>query len=336
MSTVLKNNSKYPLLATIKLIGTFTFASILLYLGFQYIISEDQRKLFFSVPLSNHFYSILLVIPIYLIGGIEFRLLYKRISNIKISTYDTISLPFAINFWGFIIPFQGAFIYTVSYITSKYKKSITESVQIYLLSFSISMSFAGLIGVCYAFYTNLNLSFFFLLVCSLLLVNPLALYFMSKLISSFKKGKSKWINWIFEKAENIFVSGPIDRLLIAYLILINIINLTLNTIWSYYIVKSLNIDLTLIQLVLISLLMKLTLLIKLTPGNLGFSQLASGGIALLVGGTMNAGFLLSTFQSLTVIIMAFSFGSVFSIINLKHFNFRKLITKNNTTIKETI
>ena len=159
---------------------------------------------------------------------------------------------------------------------------------------------------------------------------------MFKLSGSFKKGKSKWINWIFEKAENIFVSGPIDRLLIAYLILFNIINLTLNTIWSYYIVKSLNIDLTLIQLVLISLLMKLTLLIKLTPGNLGFSQLASGGIALLVGGTMNAGFLLSTFQSLTVIIMAFSFGSVFSIINLKHFNFRKLITKNNTTIKETI
>lgn len=317
----MKNNTKYYLFSSIKIIGAFTLAAVLLYLGFQHIISEEQRKLFFSVPLSNHFISILLVIPLYLIGGIEFRLLYDKISKIKLSLYDTITLPLVINLWGIIIPFQGSFIYTVSYIRSKYKKSITESVQVYVISFSISMAFAGLVGIFYELFFNFSHSPLFMIISILLLTNPYILFLTSKLPLSFKTSKSKWLNWFLRKLNSLVLPEAFDKELIIYLGFINIMTIAFTTLWSYYIAISLNINLTIIQLVLISLLMKITLLIKLTPGNIGFSQFASGGIAMLVGGSMNDGFLLSSFQYLTMIITAFTIGGLFSIINMKHFSF---------------
>ena len=70
----------------IKTILAFLFAALLLYLGFHYFLSVQQKKMIFAIPLNVHAISVLLVIPCYLVGGIELRLLYSRVSKIKLST----------------------------------------------------------------------------------------------------------------------------------------------------------------------------------------------------------------------------------------------------------
>ena len=306
----------------IKTSGAFLLAGLLLYADIKYFLSTEQRNLLASVSLQNHLLSILLVIPTYLLGGIELRLLYSRISKIKLSVYDTITLPFVINLWGFIIP-QGSFFYTITYIFSKYKKSVSESIKVYLISFSISMSITGLTGILYCMFSGHDVAVLFIAVCSLLLLNPVLLALLTKLAETYKAKSSKWLKLILEKVSQI-LHGKIDKQLIICLVLLKMANVILTGLWCYWITFVLKIPLTFIQLILIALLMNLTALIKITPGNLGLSQFASGGIVLLVGGSVNDGFLLSSFQYLTIIILAIILGGFFSFLNRGFFSWREL------------
>ena len=316
----------------IKTILAFLFAALLLYLGFHYFLSDEQKKMIFAIPFTVHAISFLLVIPCYLIGGIELRLLYSRVSKIKLSAYDTATLPFVINLWGFIIPFQGSFFYMLAYILSKYKKGITESIRVYLISFSVAMSIAGFAGGLYYFVTDYKFPLLFFILCCLLFINPFLLYLTGRL-SSMYNGKSKWMKPFAEKLSEVVSSESIDRQLIFFLAGIKIINVILTSLWCWWIVANLHLQLSFMQLILISLLMNIMALVKITPGNLGLSQFASGGIALLVGGTMNDGFLLSSFQYLTIIIAAVILGGIFSFFNMKYFSwqaFKSMMAKKET------
>ncbi len=311
------------MLKYLKGFGAFLFAAVLIWFGFEYLLSDEQRSLFFSTPAQTHLVSILLVFPVFFSGGIGLRLLYSRMSNTRLSVYDTLTLPVVINLWGFIIPFQGSFIYTLSYIKSKYRKSLSDSVRVYLLSFSISMSVAGFIGMIFYLSTNMYVPRLFFLVSFLLFINPGFLYLISMPFDIFNSPEPGWIKKGLDWAGRVFSFHDVDGKLIFNLVLVNILHVAVTTLWSYWIVISLNLNLTIIQLILIALLMKLTLLVKLTPGNVGISQFASGGITLLVGGTASDGFLLSSFQYISIIFVSFTLGTLCTIINMKYFKWQK-------------
>lgn len=308
----------------IKVILSILTAVVLIYVGINYFLTAEQRNLLLTVPFKVHAISIAIALLIQTISGIELKLLYRKMSNIKLSVYDTITLPLVINLWGFIIPFQGSFFYTISYIFAKYKKSISDSVKVYLVSLSVSMSFAGLIGIIYFITVDIFISKLFLIISFCLFINPFILFFIAKLSSQFNTTQSVWASQLSKKIGKLLELNQVNVKSILYLIILNIINVALTTLWSYWIIISLNINLNIIQLILISLLMKLTILVKITPGNIGLSQFASGGIALLVGGTINDGFLLSAFQYLSVIIVAITLGSLFSLVNMKYFSWKML------------
>ena len=311
------------MLQILKTIGAFLFAATLIYIGFEYLLTGEQKSLFFSTSIRTHLISIVLLLPVYISGGIGLRLLYGKISKVTISIYDTITLPIVMNLWGFIIPFQGSLIYTSSYIYSKYRKSISESVRVSLVSFSISMCLAGFVGIIFFFTTKIYVPGFFLLISLLLFINPGIFYSVSKFARHFKSPDLAGMRKILEWSRGIFSLEQIDGKLIFYLLLVNILNVASTTLWSYWIVLGLNLNLTIIQLILIALLMKFMLLVKLTPGNLGLNQLASGGIALLVGGKVSDGFLLSAFQYLSLILVAFTVGIACTIVNMKHFKWQR-------------
>lgn len=303
----------------LKIIGGFIFAAILIYFGFEYLLTNQQRSLFFSTSIRTHFISIVLALPVFIASGIGLRLLYKRLSETTLSIYDTLTLPIVMNLWGIIIPFQGAFIYTSSYIYSKYRKNITESFRVYLLSFSISISLAGFIGILFFYLTKIYVPNLFLLMSFLFFVNPGFLYLIGRFAGHFRSIDLAWLKKIAEWSQTAFSANQISGQFVLHLVVINLLTVVLTTIWSYWIVISLGLNLSITQLVLISLLMKLTLLVKVTPGNIGLNQMAASGIAVLVGGTAGDGFLLSVFQQLSMILIAFSVGTICTIVNLKHF-----------------
>ncbi len=305
-----------------KIICSIIITIVLLFVGFELFLTGSNKKIFTEISFKSHILLLLFVIPIFIMGGIELKLLFKKVSNIKLDLYDVLTLPFVISLWGIIIPLQGSVLYTISYIHSKYKKEISEGIKVYILSFSIGLSLTGLIGVLYCFFGGSHYSFLFLLISIVLFINPLFLvtlnYILKKNVIKLKSGIIKKVIMKFK------FDMKFDMKFIINILLIKMTNALLTAIWSLWISQVLKLNFTFSQLVLISFLMNLVLLVKITPGNLGVNQFVSGGIALLVGGTMRDGFLLSTFQVLYTIIMALLIGTTFSIFNFQYFNFRIL------------
>ena len=309
--------------SNLKIAAAFLFSAALLYLGFTYLLSVEQRALFFSIPFEIHVISVCLTVPGFFANGIELRLLYSRISKIRLSAYDTITLPFVINLWGFVLPFQGSLIYTTAYIYLKYKKGVADSLKAYLISFSIAMSIAGAAGLLFAGFSNIHFSMLFISACLFLLINPVFLYAAGRFAGNYTSNAHS-ASLAKRVARSLAPSEHVDKQLVVYLVLLKLLNVSLACMWAYWAVIYLKINFSLIQLGLIFLLMNLTMLVKILPGNIGINQFAAGGLALLVGGTANDGFMLSSFQYLTNIFIAIIFGGIFSFLNFKYFSWSEM------------
>src|SRR5688572_19698092 len=99
----------------VKIFISLLLSAVLLGIGFYFFIGEEEKNLLLSIKPSVHLTSLALVLPLYLLIGIEWFLIYKQTNNAKIDLYDILTLPYVVNLWGHLIPFQGSFIYFLSY-----------------------------------------------------------------------------------------------------------------------------------------------------------------------------------------------------------------------------
>jgi hypothetical protein len=224
-----------------------------------------------------------------------------------------------INLWGYLIPIQGSYIYNSIYFKAKYKISIANTTSIYLVSLSVSFILAGISGIAYSCFVYLNI--YFLLISAVSLIHPLIIFAFLKIFKQIQIPQSGFIKRIMTKIETIFTDyiNTLNTKNILLLSTINFIDSLVFAGWSVWISKNFGFDLSFFQLLVFSFFIKLTILFKFTPGNMGINQFASSGIILLVGGTAADGFTLSLYQTAIFIITSFLIGSVFSVMNIKYF-----------------
>jgi hypothetical protein len=292
----------------------------LVYIGLKIFLSPDQVKILVEKPFTFHLYSCLLAVPMYLLSGIASFILFRTVSKINISLYDVLTLPFVINLWGFLVPIQGSYLYNSIYFKQKYKISIENTTSIYLLSLSISFIIAGISGIIYS-CTTPNRNIYFLALSVMSFIHPIFIFAFLNIFRKFNTPEHKFIKKLMLKIETI-VNDYLRALNLRNVSLLGAVNLVdslMFAVWSLWICTVFGFNLSFTQLLLLAFFMKLTQLIKLTPGNMGINQFASSGIVLLAGGLSAEGFTLSLYQTAIYIITSFLIGSVFSIVNLKYF-----------------
>lgn len=257
--------------------------------------------------------------PLYWLSGLSNYILFKRIFNVRISLYDVLTLPFVVNLWGFLLPFQGSYIYNSIYFKAKYKIAVANTTSVYLVSFSISFVVAGVLGVayCIAVYAN-N---FLLLISIAAFLHPVFVYFLQLVFRRYNFSNFRILNKIITKIETI-IADYLRAFVIKNILvpgLISVVDSLAFALWSYWIAVGFGFELSFFQLLILAFFIKITLLFKFTPGNLGINQFAASGIVMLTGGLIADGFTLSLYQAAIFIITSFLIGSVFSIVNLNCF-----------------
>lgn len=301
------------------------FSFLLLFFVYHIFLSKEHKNLLFEISLSNHLISAFFLLSTFLVSGFELKYVYNKTKQIKFDTYDTLTIPYVINVWGYIIPFQGSFLYLMTYLKLKYKVKIQESLYIYIYIFLISLSFFGFIGFLFLLFTD-YVSLMLILIFVNLFMIPVYVY-LSKLLMSKIKVKNKLLSQVFAFVEHLISNIHYlnkEKKMIIILILINIILTVLNTLWSYWICNIYNFDIPFFVLFLISIIMKLSMIFKITPGNLGLVQIANGGVFILFGYDASVGIFISLFQFLTLLVFSFPMGMIFTIKNLQYFSFSNL------------
>ena len=90
---------------------------------------------------------------------------------------------------------------------------------------------------------------------------------------------------------------------------------------------------------MLAMVRKLSLLVKITPGNLGFEQLFFGMTTYVFGGDSQTGIVVSLINRLASLIVVFIFGSWYSARNMKYFKiskFRELMHLMSSMKKESL
>lgn len=310
----------------------FAIGTGMVCLGFKLFISPAQLEMLLSKPIQFHLYSILWVIPVFILGGVETFALFRMVYKKNIHVYDIVTLPFVVSLWGFLIPFQGSYIYNSIYFKSKYKISLLNTTSVYLVSFSVPFIIAGILGIVYSCLVKHNNYFF--LVSVLALVHPALIYFLAYFIRASTKyaphsGKEKskvsiFFFMIFEKVQVIITDylNAINTKTTIIFASINIVNTLIFTIWSLRISHNFGFGFSFFQLLMLTFFIKFTLLFKITPGSMGVSEFASSAIILMLGGAAADGFALSLYQTTIFIIASLVIGSFFSVINRRYFYFK--------------
>lgn len=211
--------------------------------------------------------SLLFIVFLY-INGLFLNLLTKDF-KIKLKNYFHIST--ASSFLNLVIPFRGGAVFRAWYMKKKYNFNYSYFLSSlfgnYVVIFFIS-TFLGLIVtyLLYCLHGEFNLIVFISFIAVFLIM--LTLFLVPGYQFNFQ-------NIIFKKINEILKGWKIiskNKILISQLIILQIANLLVSSLELWIIFRSFNIDISLIEILFISILSVLSLLFNITPGSLGVTE----------------------------------------------------------------
>lgn len=279
---------------------------------------DDSEKLTELRLLSNIDYvvSFILLIITWMISGLQLKVVLRHSEHINLSLFDVISLPLTQNFWGYIIPFQGSFIYGSVYLKSKYGINISRTFSAYLFITVCSLVVGALVGAIHSIFTNL----YFLPIYVTIILLPVWIVLTNKafrLVRTKSPLLTRIQNWT-EVLLNTLTDMFQHYRFIARIMLLDAAYAITFALWSYFLSESLMLNIPFVIYLISAFFMKLTLITKLTPGNIGVIQLFIGGIVSWYGYSIDSGFLISTLQLGLLMTFSFPLAIIFTIVHLKY------------------
>jgi len=197
--------------------------------------------------------------------------------KIKLKTKEKLLLPVLTNFYNYITPFRGGMAARAIYLKKKYKFTYTDflgaTLAVYLLAFFIA-SLAAII--------SLLLTKFNLLIFIFLLIIFVTLTLIILISPTFKLTKYNIINK-FIRVINDWNLIKKNKPVIYKTFIISLIQLILSTTSVLLCYKVLGIDIEFTKALFIASISSLSIVIAITPGNLGIGDAISVFSANLVG-----------------------------------------------------
>jgi uncharacterized membrane protein YbhN (UPF0104 family) len=303
---------------------SYALVVVLLFVIFKYLLTKDYIALLHNISFYNMLVALFIVLIIYVISGIQYAYIISSYSQKKLLLLDICSLPIAMNLWSYIIPAKGGFFYATALLKFKYKLKIVEGLAISVYISLISLFLTGLIGLYFVIINRIMFSIISLL-SVLLLLSPLFTVILNMGLKNIHPRENSYLTKLQDIAGNAV--NNINELwkdlpLFIVVLLINILHIFASIALYYWANVIFNLSLPLLSIVMLTLVMRLSIIFRFTPGNLGVEQLVSGGVVVILGGKMSDGILMSIFVALTTMIISFSLGSLYTLGNMKYFNAR--------------
>ena len=284
-----------------------------------------QKVYFQETPATFFVISCLFVLKLFFLSSWVLKKLLER-QNVQFGWLMTFQLPHAMNLWGLLIPIQGSFVYFSALMKARYQLGYLKISANYLWLFALELTLDGLIGLGFVFSFHFNglLAFIFAAMALNLFFWPVLRLFFLRLHKKFPLGfVGKIIHNINTLISEIYSFSLKDYLRFGVL---SLITTAFSVLWAWVVCKQFNLTIGIDGVVLATVLMRIGLLIKFTPGNLGTMQLATGGIFALLGYSAADGIFLSVWQYATVLMVSIPIGIWGTLSNRRYFSWKSLFS----------
>ncbi|VAW30192.1 hypothetical protein MNBD_BACTEROID07-1024 [hydrothermal vent metagenome] len=301
------NSTKQKILATITLI--FTVIGIGLYL------SNNQSLLLSLENIPISYILILLVIQVLLLimNGLFLKALTLKF-NIHLKMTEWFGLAVVTTMCNYITPFSGGLLFRATYLKHQHSFSFTKFASLLSANYLINFWTIGVMGACSILLvdptgTNKMVLLFFLMVA--FVISIVALLPVRKI-----PGNSK-LNRIVNSSLEGWLLIKRDKGLLTKLVSYTLANIMLNALAFWVACSALGFTISLFASVIISLVAAFSIVIKITPANLGIHEAIIGFAAPLVGIGAGEGLMTALVIRGTGIIVIFLLGILFSYLLTK-------------------
>lgn len=257
-------------------------------------------------------FSLSLAMFIYFISGIQYKSVLHS-QDINLSVFDAIIFPITMNLWSLLIPFQGALMFSTIFFARKYGRTVSSSLSISLFLYLVTVSLTGILGLAFIISKGTTPVFMIIALISIIL-SPLIILLLDRIL--------RWILRFFSSVPPLilklssFIAASIvalrdlmqDWKLLIRIVLLKIMQTLLVGVWYWVIARGLGFQLNFLALILLSLVGELAIIIKITPDNLGLSQLLSGALLAAMDYNPQWGVLISLTASATTLLLIFTLG----------------------------
>ena len=295
--------------------GVLNFCSylltlVLLLVVFAYMMPEghfDMLKRFSAWDVGVMFF---LSLGGYVGNGLEYYQMSSKI-GFSMDRRDILFLPLGMNLAGTLLLIQGAMAYQLFFFKKKYGVAICHGMAITGFLYLLTMSISGIAGIV-IFAMDTSITAYFLAVSILFAMSPLLAMGMLFCLRRIH------VKWSLLNRFSSFVCAVLDDIAmllkdirtVVILVVIYLLRLLSMVILFAWIARCLGYEVSFLALLLLNLWNMLSLLLKVTPNNLGISQLVSGAMFAMISLPKEQGVMISFVATLVCLPMAFVFGSL--------------------------
>lgn len=257
----------------------------------------------------------------YAVSGWLYRFQIKETTGKTLSVVDTIFLPTAMNMWSYLLPVQGGMIYSVAFFKTKYGISLITGTSLSVFTYVINVFIGGLAGFAFVLYSpdkHLVLG----LISVGCILSPLLLSLTYKFGNLFKHISVGIVSKVLDTIHRLLKDSS-DMLkksrLLSGSVLLNLLHSVTMIAWFYWSSIALGAGVSLLGCVILGLFMKISIILRITPGNLGLEQILAGGLAVTIGSSIKLGVVISLYMTITTLFIVFTVGLLFTLFNISYF-----------------
>ena len=303
---------------------SITILFISIYLIYYYLDRKDyitfftKLSLFEWITISTLGWLIMILTTI-----ITFDL---RIPDKKKSIKEIITYPLLQSLWGYLIPFQGSVIFSLFFFKKVHNLSVVKSLSVNLFFLFISFILTGIFGLFYLMTNNVE-NIYLLFIFILFLLIGFFPYFYKVIRPRFKNVEFRIFKKLFINFDGIFLGIQESfkltienkKILSTY-----VLRLFLLIGWYYLIVRFLNFEIYLSEVIILYLFLELSIILKITPGNWGIQQIIVGFVFTAINKPPEFAIIVTTTALISIFFLTFTIGLVANFFFLKSIKINSL------------
>ncbi|MFT4713967.1 MAG: uncharacterized membrane protein YbhN (UPF0104 family) [Candidatus Azotimanducaceae bacterium] len=297
----------------------------------------DLSLILGQLTVSNALVNVGLAIAFFVSFGMTMRVSFRQQYKLHLAPSDVITLPIMMHLFTYIIPIKGGLLFQVFYIRHKYKLELSKSFSLGITTFMVSVFLTVVIGLGLSLQLQLNtdiLPSVFGIIGFGLVTLPIILWLLPKQSAHFEGTIYKLLRFLID-LRNELLSQIKNLRLVTGLLLTGLISILIQSLWFWQSATVLGIEADLNLVILVVLILRIILLVRLLPGNLGIQELMIGGVFLMAGFSIEEGLAVALLTRLVSVFLAATIGLIGLYSNLQYYESRKLSALTKTVAKTT-
>ncbi len=293
-------------------------AILVILVAFAIYYLKDNISEFKQLTIANP-YLLIIIIALFLLSYCLISIVTKNLLyplGVYLKSGESFMLSVMTGFYNLITPFKGGMATRAIYLKRKYNFAYVNFLATLTASYVIIFLVAstlGIISTLLIYYQTGILSGIILIIFIMTFLAMLFIMFMSP---KFKERENKWLNR-FIKVINGWHLIKNNKRVIAVTTIITLIQILLSTLMLYLQFLTFGIEISFASALFLSAIGNLSILIGITPGNLGVGEAIIVFSALTIGITPAESLSAALLGRAVSLVVLFILGPIFSYMLLK-------------------